>query len=568
MGGLIKYVTIDPALNRRSARIEIGTNGVTNGSGPGYNVRASANVPLSTTFALRLSGFTRQDPGYVDNPVLGVKGVNETESAGGMVGALWQPRATVSLKLKGLYQHTRGDGLPDVDVRPGLGDLQQAPLPVPDIGRNERTVQAYSAVLATRLWRGELTAITGYNANDWSDQIDGSGALGALSQRFFGVGGTLLDDDFDFRKVSQEIRWSAPIGRKVEWLSGAFYTHEQHLYNQTNTAIDPFTGEALGLVYRTIDLEQTYSEYATFADVTYHFTDRVDVQIGGRLGHNTSATASGVNSGPQVGGVVSAQPLESDETFFSYLVTPRFRVTPNVMLYARLASGYRPGGPNPWLSVQQGAPASFGSDRMRNYEVGIKGGFFDERLSLDASFYYIDWQDVQIRLNASGGYGTNGSGAKSEGFELAGRLTPLRDLTIDAWIAYSNAVLTESFPTASPVLGVAGDRLPFNSPYSGNISLTKELPLTPELTAFVGGSVSYVDDRVSNFQPAGRPRQEFPSYSKADLRGGVRRGTWTVSLFVNNVTDERGVLNEDHYMPLRFTFIQPRTAGFSLSRSF
>src|ERR1700730_9608572 len=70
MGGLIKYVTVDPSTEGVTGRLEWGLSDAYNGSQPGYQVRGSVNVPVSDTVAVRLSGFTRLDPGYVDDPIL------------------------------------------------------------------------------------------------------------------------------------------------------------------------------------------------------------------------------------------------------------------------------------------------------------------------------------------------------------------------------------------------------------------------------------------------------------------------------------------------------------------
>src|SRR5213076_2856155 len=73
MGGLVKFVTVDPAFDAVSGRVAVGTQSVYHGNGLGYDVRGSINVPLSDTLAFRASAFTRQDPGYIDNPVTNVK---------------------------------------------------------------------------------------------------------------------------------------------------------------------------------------------------------------------------------------------------------------------------------------------------------------------------------------------------------------------------------------------------------------------------------------------------------------------------------------------------------------
>src|SRR3546814_15882313 len=61
---------------------------------------------------------------------------------------------------------------------------------------------------------------------------------------------------------------------------------------------------------------------------------------------------------------------ESDENVFTYSITPRFRISPNMTLYGRVASGYRPGGTNPGAGF--GFQATYSSDTTINYEIGYK----------------------------------------------------------------------------------------------------------------------------------------------------------------------------------------------------
>jgi hypothetical protein len=85
--------------------------------------------------------------------------------------------------------------------------------------------------------------------------------------------------------------------------------------------------------------------------------------------------------------------------------------------------------------------------------------------------------------------------------------------------------------------------------------------------------VSYVGNREGIFTGSAgvpAPRQEFPAYAKSDVRGGVKYDTWTFSLFANNVSDRRGILagGLGTDIPYAFQFIQPRTLGLSVARTF
>ena len=142
-----------------------------------------------------------------------------------------------------------------------------------------------------------------------------------------------------------------------------------------------------------------YYEFAAFTDFTFHVTDRFDVQLGGRWSWNHQ-TYDQTESGPLfvffTPGATSptVSPRErSSDTPFTYLFTPSYHLTSQWMVYARLASGYRPGGPN---GLAVGVPASFGPDKTDNYEVGVKGQMAHGRISVDASVYYINWQNIQL----------------------------------------------------------------------------------------------------------------------------------------------------------------------------
>src|SRR5205085_12611908 len=113
-----------------------------------------------------------------------------------------------------------------------------------------------------------------------------------------------------------------------------------------------------------------------------------------------------------------------------YSVAPRYEINDNTALYARVATGYRPGGPNVLApGTPAGTPPSSESDRLTSYEAGIKGDWFGRKLSLDVAAFYLDWTDIQLFAQVNGvGMDANGGTAVTKGFEftLSGR--PVRGL--------------------------------------------------------------------------------------------------------------------------------------------
>jgi outer membrane receptor protein involved in Fe transport len=568
LGGLIKYVTVDPSTAGFSGHVQAGLSSVYNGAELGYNVRGSLNMPLSDTLAVRIGGFTRLDPGYIDNPVTGVDGVNETRVSGGRLSALWQPSEALSLKLSAMYQTARSNGVFDVDKLPELSGLQQNY--ILNTGGSDKSVQVYNATLTAHLGPVNLTSVTGYSVNTYEASTDATYYYGSYTLVQFGVTGSPQFYDYHDNNFSQEIRLSSSIGKNFEWLLGGFYTHQSSDMSQTISAQND-AGEIVGQwAYYTFP--STYQEIAGFTNLTWHFTERFDVQVGGRYSsfkQTAMQTAYGIPywiGGPSPFVYPTAE-MKNDA--FTYLVTPRFVVSPDLMVYARFASGYRPGGPN---FVFGNLPMEYDPDKTQNYEIGLKGDFLDHALSIDASVYYIKWKDLQLALYDPAsvqGYIGNGSEAKSQGVELSVQSRPAKGLTIGGWVSFNDAVLTQDFPADSSYYGVSGDRLPLSSRWSANVSLDQQFPLVGRFDGFVGATASYVGDRLGPFQATAQ-RQDLPAYTKVDLRAGLKDDAWTVNLFATNITDERGVVQGGlgYDFPFAFVYIQPRTIGLSVARSF
>jgi outer membrane receptor protein involved in Fe transport len=254
------------------------------------------------------------------------------------------------------------------------------------------------------------------------------------------------------------------------------------------------------------------------------------------------------------------------------------------MVYARVATGYRTGAPN-------SNPTSFvlpilKPDTTKNYELGLKGNFLNQKLSVDASVYHIDWKDIQLEsfdtvtfAPITVGIFVNANAAKSQGLELSLEARPLEGLTVGLWGTWNQAVLTEDMPSNLLTVGQSGDRLPYAARFSGHLSIEQKFQLFGNLEAFAGGSVSYVGDRIDGFKLSTDPiptRHTLPAYTRTDLRAGVKYDSWDIALYLNNVFDDRGttsvydLVNGPASGP-GYTvaqIIQPRTIGLHITKNF
>jgi iron complex outermembrane recepter protein len=570
MGGLLSYVTIDPSVERLSGHVEAGLDTVYHGAVPGYHTRGSVNIPVTDTFAVRVSAFAHEDAGYIDDPVTGAKGVNELRGVGGRISTLWRMSDAWTLKTSALLQHEIADGTPEVTVVPGLGDLQQNY--IAGTGGSEHTFQAYSAILNGKIGGVDLTSATGFNKFSDFTNNDYTFLFGPRSKKYFGVSGAPYIYSLYTRKLTEELRATVPITERLDWMMGFFYSDEHTFHAAYSNAADPVTGQYVG-TWNTGTGSFIMQEYAAFTDLTVHVTDKFDVQVGGRESQLHEDVAPSYNFSPGVPEAIAAS-TTSRARVFTYLVTPQYKFSPDFMVYARLASGYRPGSPNSAIAsaLDPGIPPASDPDKTKNYEVGTKGDVLDHLLSYDVSVYYIDWKHIQISLFsplARVGYFTNGSSAKSEGAEASLTARPWTGAKLTLWGSYDDAVLTESFPPASPVKGVTGNRLPFSAKSSGSLTFRQEFPLIGSVTGFAGATLSYVGDRLGQFL-ATSARADYPSYTKVDLQAGAHMNDWTLNLYANNVTDKRGVLGGGlgNYPPYAYVYLQPRAVGVSVALNF
>jgi outer membrane receptor protein involved in Fe transport len=200
--------------------------------------------------------------------------------------------------------------------------------------------------------------------------------------------------------------------------------------------------------------------------------------------------------------------------------------------------------------------------------------------SLDLAAYFLDWEDVQLVASLNGvGFNANGGTAESKGVELAVTAIPIDGLTLSFNGAYTDAYLTQDTdpPDANPVLvgGLDGDPLPFVPEWSFGADANYEWQVMSDATAYVGGTVSFVDDRPAEFnnRAADGSIREADGYTTLNMRAGIDFGKWIVEIYGRNLTDEEGV-NEvvaEGTLPapnVGLGLIRPRTYGLSIGASF
>ncbi|HWA92187.1 MAG TPA: TonB-dependent receptor [Rhizomicrobium sp.] len=542
LGGLLKFVTKAPDPSGFAAEAEVGGEDIDHGEAGAF-VKAMVNAPLGDNFAVRAVGYYTDEPGFIDDPVLKQKDVNGGHIQGGRVSALWEASAKLKIRATAILQDIdeNADYAEDLTtvgntLVPLFGDLEQGRV------ANEFShvrYRLYNATVNYDFDWAQLTSATSYGTfNDKS------------LQDVTGLYGTFLRPSLGQKKFTQELRLASAPDQTLEWLAGFYYTHENADLFQDLAPIG------------YLQLTSSFAETAGFANFVYHFSPAFDVSFGGRWSTNSqNADETGL---ALAGG-------KSSENVFTWSVAPRWHVNDDTIVYARIAKGYRPGGPNALPPLTTGLPKQFSSDSLINYELGVKTDMLDHRLSLDVDAFYIDWSDIQL-LTVVQGFGINGNGgtAVSEGFEWNASWLPVDGLSLRFGGSYTDAHLTSG---TDPILvgAKSGDPLPYNPHWSTSLDADYTFDPMGDFTPFLGVSWAYIGERETDFNPGGR--YLLPSYDTVDLRAGVNHDRWSLELYAKNVGDERGVSSLGTTIgsaaavgaTAEASVIRPRVVGISLT---
>lgn len=111
LGGLLKYVTLDPNLTQYEFRFGGGVSGVEGSDDAGSDVHIGGNVPLiNGQLGARLSYSRNELPGFIDNVVNGAKDINSANQQSALASFLWQPNDAITIRLLALGQRIESDG--------------------------------------------------------------------------------------------------------------------------------------------------------------------------------------------------------------------------------------------------------------------------------------------------------------------------------------------------------------------------------------------------------------------------------------------------------------------------
>lgn len=579
LGGVLKFVTNAPQTESVEARARASVETV-DGGDLSYFGSAVVNLPLGDKLAVRATGFYRKFGGFIDS--IGTAGsdvqrnINDSQSYGGRGQLLFKPSDRFSVRLAAFVQNIANDASTAVESDVFTGEtLYGRPTQsqfVPEF--TDVKYRVYSGTVSWDLGFADLLSATSYSTVKQRFRSDLTTQFSPIIEAVFGLPNEfLLNQRTEVKRFTQEVRLSSPANDTFEWLLGGYYTREKAVIDQAYDAVTPGTLTSIpGLpLLGTALVPSRYREIAGFANATVHFGERFDLTLGGRYSNNKQR-AETVSDGALAGGPNTFPVARSSEDVFTYSVAPKFKLNDRAAVYARVAKGFRPGGPNVLPpDPPAGTPRTFDSDTVVSYEVGIKAETEDRAFSIDLAAFHIDWKDIQLFAVVNDfGINTNGGKARSDGFEFTAIVRPTAGFNVSVNGAYTDAKLRDDAP---PIVGgLDGDRLPFTPKYSIGVNSDYEWSIGGAARAFVGASLRFLSKQPANFDPeyvAAYDRQRYlASYDVVDVRAGIDFGRFSIEAYARNLTNadgqtSAGTLGNVPNGAIQTGVIRPRSFGLT-----
>ena len=592
-GGTLQTLFNKPDLHEYGATVGTDLGAISRGTS---NVRfhGTVNAPLiDGVLAVRAVGYRTDYGGFIDNTTLGVPNINAGRSSGGRLSFRYQPVERLTLDLLALYNDAHFDAGHQAIV--SAGELQSN---VPAYDPLDDTVHLYGLTGRYRFDFATLTLNASSYRRDiffnftfpnlaipWSFAV--AQGLPPFSPGQSTVGNANVQQPQDAKAETFELRLGAPDpAAAFQWTVGGFYQDREAFTRSTLPFVAPdgrpdFTYP----LFADRTIASTLDQRAGFGEVSYEFFRKLTATAGGRWQEFTASQASAfrINTGGSLGTNAYTERRFSDSSFIKRF-NLAYQATDSVMAYVTYSEGFRAGGANQAVN-EPTVPVGYGSDTVDNQEVGFKTQWLNRTLTVNADYYRMDWNNIQVQSSTPNGlfrFTTNAGEARVDGVELEAHARPMQGLDLSLSFGKTIARLTRDKPvnpglTAS---GYADDRLPQIPEKSANFAADYLWPLSDARALSFHANYQYVGKSQNLFSPfladpvtgarTSTPDPGFaylPSYSMVDLRVGLESGRWTAAVYANNVTNERGITNvlwNSPFTPGRYTYyITPRVIGLS-----
>jgi len=578
-----------------------------------WRLAASVGGDVSEKFGFRIAASQNDFAGNVNNLTTG-KYTNGARGKTFLGKLTWRPVDSVSIDFSPRYNHTLTDccvvvltGVTGTNIQNGLlGNVPQLPIGLVLDGisatpdniniRNDTFTGQESTSRGAGLrvnWDlpngGTLTSITSmdrYHANDSRDQdftdlpvmlyypVTGSGRPAGIN-----AGNSQLGR-FDVISRTQELRYTSNDKGALRYVAGLWYGKNElaryfkrGYYGVIATSPTEFYGDTYNV------------NKAVFGQASWEFIPRTTLTAGLRYNEQESGFrfyGSGnpstlpLGSGFVASNVYSS--LGNNDEHVTGKLSLQQQFTPNLMAYVSGSTGYKGHAYDitSSLNALTAAQQPVKPETAKSFEIGMKGSFLANRLTVAATAFSSKFEDYQqnsgsyipdtliyqTRLNSL-------PGVETKGVELDVNALVTGNLLVNAAYAYTDATITE-FRNAqcyqvsggnnggfnatcilrNPEFGnqntqdVSGGRMPFAPRRKATINFRYDVRMpNRSFDGFVTGTVAHASDMVTNIDQNPINFVQPTTYLHAGFGLREKTGRYVFSVRINNLLDKRYMSN-------------------------
>lgn len=589
LGGTVRYRMNAPEIGEYGGHGQLSLSQVNGSDDAGWAGDLTVNFPLGDRAALRATVARADYPGITDyvnlyqldsngapvapsgvlNPAAAYTSQKDADTVDtwfGRVSLLLRPTDTIDLQLNYFRQTDeiggrRGQTLGSDGFGNPYGEYESGSI---QLEPSDRNLDLVSFEANIDLGFATLTSSTSYydHAGQSVSENTGFYAQAGFLGFYYNYPRPMASAvrTFADQSLVQEFRLVSDDGGNFDYVLGYFYQN-QELVSTQQSYLRGFKvwWDALWAGFPGVQAAVTgdqdfnyrraedFTDQALFGELTWHVNDRLDITGGLRVFDN-EADNTNYMALPLYAGAFTPQTsvfTTADDGVLGKL-NVALEIGDDDLLYATWSQGYRRGGTNAVPTTGTFAEDArwqvYASDRVNNYEVGVKGRYNGVRY--DASLFYIDWQDAQLNT-ATPNWGffsvQNAGAAHTSGLELqlSGHFS--EDWGYSFGYTYLQAQLDEDF--YSPIgtlIDRKGNSLPGAPEHMLNGAIDYTRPLG-NYTFFARLDGFYQSETRNAISQSPLFNVDLDGFAIFNAVTTISSDTWDLSFWVKNIGNEEGV---------------------------
>ena len=389
----------------------------------------------------------------------------------------------------------------------------------------------------------------------------------------------MFDLDTEIDQTNLELRLGDLESEGLRWAVGGLYWNEEVRQKNGNLIVliffPPIASAGQNVASQSPITKRgegrDTDHWSAYGIVEYDFNDRLTGSVEARYSDESTDTFWTVGGNGMLG--VGFAPIavnnnptasrDSEDSFFTPRFTLEYQYSDDVLTYASIAKGVKPGGvstiasPNPLT-------ARFAPEELWNYEVGVKSTLADGRVTLNAAAFIMDYegkQTVSLEPSATAATGFdlvvgNAGAAEIKGIELEAALGLTEELVLRGGYTWLDSEYTDfvTLTNSSLSIGLVHDCTLQQTPAGfflcsvdqSGVEMERvpqhNLNLSASYTRAVGNGMNFQFDLLMQYQSergiAPGRRNVFDSWINVDTRIGLQAERWSLYAYVDNVTGD------------------------------